>query len=86
MMNNPVESLSSDSEFEGETLELSSDSPSDDSINEGPTPAKKRKVGENISFKVKVQNIFENLSNAAAGEFTVSGKIDAPLITIAIKV
>lgn len=75
-----------------DTIDLSSESNSSESEDEGgpsgPTPAKRRRVNSapNLSFKEKIQNILENLSGAAPGEFAVSGKLNAPMTTIAIKV
>lgn len=71
-----------------ETINVSSDSYSSEG-EDGPTPAKRRRNNEdskNLSFKKKVQNILENLTGAAPGEFAVSGKLSAPITTIAIKV
>lgn len=69
------------------TLSSSYSSESEDEDEEGPTPAKRRRNDVlDLSFKGKVQNILENLSDAAPGEFAVSGKLNAPMITIAIKV
>lgn len=67
-----------------DTIDVSSDS----SEGEGPTPAKRsRKDSEDtLSFKDKVQTILTNLTDAARGEFAVSGKIFAPIIAIALKV
>lgn len=58
------------------------------SSDEEPTPAKRRRfyTSENISFKEKVQNVLDQLTYVAPGEFAVSGKLEAPLIAISIKV
>lgn len=67
-----------------ETIDVSSDSSSD----EGPTPSKRcrRNASEDLGFKETVENILTNLSDAAPGDFVVSGKVNAPMITISIKV
>ncbi len=82
------------------TINVSS-SDSNSSDEEGPTPAKRSRVNEsssdsnssdeeqsdaNLSFKEKVQGILETLSGAAPGQFAVAGKLNAPMINIAIKV
>lgn len=70
-----------------DAIEVSSGVSSSDE--EGPTPAKRRRTDRsdaNLSFKEKVQNILETLTDAAPGEFAVCGKLNAPMITIAIKV
>lgn len=60
------------------------------SYSEGTSqPAKRRRVvdtTENLSFKDKVQSILDNLTIDAPGEFAVFGKLNAPMVTIAIKV
>lgn len=78
----------SDTEVIDDILELSSDTECD-SDEEGPSPAKKRKTdanSENHSFKEKVQKILEELSDDAPGPFVASGRINAPMTTIAVKV
>ncbi|KAG4078532.1 hypothetical protein HA402_009244 [Bradysia odoriphaga] len=72
-MSDTTEVISSDTEYETEE--------------EGVTPAKRRKVDEDdeLSFKEKVQNILEKLSDDAPGPFAVSGRLNAPMTTIAMK-
>lgn len=52
------------------------------------TPAKRRRSGDdkNLFFKTKVQNVLENLSDSVPGPLAVSGRLDAPMISIAVKV
>lgn len=72
-----------------EFIDLSSDSEASSHEEEEPTPAKRRRTDSsnvNLPFKEKIQNILDTLSDAAPGEFAVNGKLNAPMITIAIKV
>lgn len=77
---------SSSQSTEVDSSSQSTEVDSDSSSSEGPTPAKRRRINPDHSFKEKMQNIIENLSDAAPGEFAVSGKLNAPIVTIAIKV
>lgn len=71
-----------------ETINVSSTESLSSSEDEkhGPPPAKRRKRNASISFKEKIENILDNLADAAPGNFAVSGKLNAPIITVAIKV
>ncbi|XP_037032882.1 uncharacterized protein LOC119071887 [Bradysia coprophila] len=71
-----------------ESTEVSSSDTEYESDEEGATPAKRRrvdKVDAELSFKEKVQNILEKLSDDAPGPFAVSGRLNAPITTIALK-
>lgn len=61
---------------------------SDSSSDEGPTPSKRcrRNASEDRGFKQQVENILTSLSDNAPGDFIVSGKLNAPMTTISIKV
>lgn len=77
------------SETDNDTIILSdegSDEDSDAEILEPKTKRRRIDASQNLSFKEKVQNILDTLTDTAPGEFAVSGKLNAPMVTIAIKV
>lgn len=55
---------------------------------EGMSPRKRlrKDIDEGNDFKNKVQKVLHKLSDIVSCPFTVSGKVNAPMITISIKV
>lgn len=68
------------------TIDLTRGTKRDSSEVGATTPSKKRKVDEENDFKRKAQRILKNLSDAAPAPFAAAGRLNAPTVTIALKV
>lgn len=59
---------------------------SDTDSSEGESSKTKKRKIQNSSFKESVLEILQKVTDFAPGEFVVSGRFDAPTISISIKV